>query len=286
MQTLDTLEAQVRLIRSESERVEGLVDSLPPPALNRPSPCEKWNVGEVVAHLIWFAETYGGMMERGLQGDQSPPEGFPRVPGTLSGVESEELYGQGAIHKRRVLGQDLSAGFRQTYDWLNKMLRGIGPEDWDKLCYHTHRFRTVESFLPTIVQELAIHEWDIRSTLEASPVLSGPCIPVLMEKIPGGRRPWSLPFPTGPTSPRSIRYRFQLTGPEAGARDIIVKGVKATLEASSGDTADLCLSGATDSFIMLMYGRLRLASSISSGQFWAEGRTDLVSVFDEWLDGH
>jgi len=84
MQSIDTYQAQVKLINSESERLKECVNALPPEALERPSPCEKWNVGEVIAHLDWFAETYGGMIERGLRGDLSPTEGFPAVPGTLS----------------------------------------------------------------------------------------------------------------------------------------------------------------------------------------------------------
>ena len=44
-------------------------DSLFPETLEEPSPCEKWTVGEVIAHLVWHVETYRGMMERGLRGD-------------------------------------------------------------------------------------------------------------------------------------------------------------------------------------------------------------------------
>ncbi|MCH7713355.1 MAG: maleylpyruvate isomerase N-terminal domain-containing protein, partial [Chloroflexi bacterium] len=30
------------------------MNSLPLEALERPSPCEMWDVGEVIAHLEWF----------------------------------------------------------------------------------------------------------------------------------------------------------------------------------------------------------------------------------------
>jgi len=46
----------------------------------------------MIAHLVWFAETYGGMMERGLRGDLSPPKGF-RTQG-LSGGGRVESYMQ------------------------------------------------------------------------------------------------------------------------------------------------------------------------------------------------
>ena len=90
MQAIDSSKALVDLIKSESERLKEYVSALPPAALERPSPCERWNVGEVIAHLIWFAEIYGGMMERGLRGDLSATEGFP-APGTLGGAAITEL---------------------------------------------------------------------------------------------------------------------------------------------------------------------------------------------------
>ena len=280
MQSIDTYQAQVKLIESESERIKEFVSSLPPEALERPSPCEKWNVGEVIAHLDWFAEIYGSMMERGLRGDQSPTEGFPAVPGTLSPPEVKELYAQAAIDRRRGLGQNLLSAFNERYDWLNDMLERIGPEDWDKPCYHINRIRPVESFIPTIVTELAMHEWDIRSTIEPSPPLSVNGVPVLMERIPANGRPWRIPFETRSTSPGPIRYRFELTGVAAKKLDVVVEGNMAHLESAVEAPAGVSLTCDTGTFVLLMFGRLTLESAISADRLKAEGDLGLVSDFD------
>ena len=275
----------VQLIHSESERLTQYVHTLLPDALERPSPCEGWTVGDVVAHLVWFAETYGGMMARGLRGDVSAPEGFP-TPGTLSGPAVDALYGQGALVRRRQLGEQLLPTFVHTYDQLNALLQGIGPEDWEKPCYHTLRLRPVHSFLPTIIQELAVHEWDIRSSLEPSPSLSVASITVLLEKLPTNRRPWTLPFPSRATASGPIRYCFDLTGMVAAKRDIVVEGEKARMETPGEVSANLYVRGDTGTFILLMYGRLSLASALATGSFKAEGDLELVSDFDRWLEGH
>jgi len=193
MQAIDARKTRVELIRSESQRLEEYLNTLPPEALDQPSPCEKWNVGEVIAHLVWFAEYYGGMMERGLGGDQSPTEGFISVPpGTPNRqVIVDEFCGQAAIDLRRTLGQKLIPAFKERYDWLNDMLKGIGPEDWNKPCYHSTGMRSVESFIPTIPSELALHEWDIRSALEPSPGVSEGAFPPLCVII--CRRPLRFP---------------------------------------------------------------------------------------------
>ena len=285
MQTIDTHEAQVDLINVESERLKEYFNALPPEALERPSPCEQWDVGEVIAHLDRFAEIYGGMMERGLRGDLSPTEGFPDVPGTLTGPEIARLYSEAAIDRRRSLGQNLVQAFCERYDWLNDMLKGIGPGDWDKPCYHTARIRPVESFIPTIIGELAIHEWDIRSTQEPSPAVSTSVVPVLMEKIPGNRRPWSVPFQTRSTSRGSLRFRFDLTGEVSGRHDIIVEDGNARLEAAGNGAADVSIDCPSETFVVMMYGRLTLGSAAAAGLVKVGGDSELVSSFDHWLNG-
>ena len=81
MQTAATHQAQVELIRSESHRFKKYLSTLSSEVLDRPSPCERWNVGEVIAHLVWFKETYGGMMEKGGSAATCRlPRDFPRSP--------------------------------------------------------------------------------------------------------------------------------------------------------------------------------------------------------------
>ena len=288
MQSTGVHATQVELIRSESQRLKVYFNTLPPDALKQPSPCEMWNVGEVIAHLVWIVETYGHMMERGLHGDVSPTEGFPSIPpGTPNPqVIIEEFYGQAAIDRRRSLGQGLISAFTEQYDWLNNVLAGIGAEDWDKPCYHSVALRSVESFMPTFLAELALHEWDIRSTMEPSTPVSEGIIPVLLEKIPGNRgRPWSMIFPATTNSPAPLRYRFQLSGIGANKLDVVVEDTKAHLETAVKAPANVSVNCDTGTFVLLMYGRQTLGSAMSSNRLTAEGVAELICVFDSWLEG-
>ncbi len=285
MTTMDTAKSLVKLVESETERVKAYINFLSPEALEAPSPCEMWNVGEVIAHLVWFAETYGGMMERGIRGDLSPSEGFPAVPGTISGPALEDLYAKGAIEVWQRVGRDPHKAFNDTYEWLNDFLKGIGPDDWDKPCYHTLKIRPVHSFMPTMIAELAVHEWDIRSPFEPLCPLSADSVPVLMDKIPGNRRPWSIPFETAGSSSGPIRFRFELNG-KSGSRDIVVEGDQTRIEPSRDGAANLILSGDSGFFVLLMYGRLTVASALAAGLFTVEGDLGLIPDFDHWLAGH
>lgn len=242
-------------------------------------------MGEVIAHLIWFAKIYGGMVERGLRGDLSPTEGFPAIPGTLSGAAIPELYGRSAVELRQSLGEGLIPAFCERYDWLNDLLEGIGPGDWDKPCYHTVRIRPVESFIPIIVAELAVHEWDIRSTLEPESHVSEKSLPALMEKLPSNRVPWSIPFETTAASTDPICYRFDLEGPVSGQRDVIVENGKARLEPAGDAKADVSIRCHTEILALLVYGRLTLGSAAAAGLAKIQGDDELVSSFDRWLQG-
>jgi hypothetical protein len=284
----------VKLIHTESERFKHYVSTLPPEALERPTPCEDWTIADILAHFVWswsgetYGGTYAGMIKGGLRGDTSPPDGFPPPGQTLSGPAVDALYSQSAVAQRQKLGDSVMPVFIQTCDYLNDLLRSIGPEDWGKLCYHTHGLRPVHSFLPVIIQEFAVHDWDIRtSLLEPSPTLSVASTLFLMEKHAQNRnRPWRVPFPRSIPASGPIRYRFDLTGMGAAKRDIVVEGDKARMEPSGAAPADLYVRGDTGACVLLLYGRLSLGSLLTAGSFKAEGNMTLLYDFDQWLEGH
>ncbi|MBQ12198.1 MAG: hypothetical protein CMJ45_11700 [Planctomyces sp.] len=289
MQATDQVSAMVNLIKSESERIMGYFDSLSPGDLEKPSPCERWTVGEVIAHLVWHVETYRGMMERGLRDDLSPTEGLPSVPaGTPNRqVIVDESYGQAAIDRRRTLGRDLILSFTEEYGKLNTLLAAVVPEDWSKPCYHVAGLRSVESFLLTYLMELAVHEWDIRSTREPSPIVSEEIMPLMMDRIPGKLgRPWSITFPDMTDTAGSVVYRFNLSGVGATDIDVVVEDNRARAVPAKTTPANFSIGCDTDTFVLLMYGRFSLESAVAAGRMTTEGDEGLMTGFDQWLAGH
>ena len=75
MNNTDTPESRVDLVRRESEQLKQYLEALPPEAWIQPSACDRWQVSDVVAHLIGGAELYAGMISRGLQGESSAAGG-------------------------------------------------------------------------------------------------------------------------------------------------------------------------------------------------------------------
>ena len=279
----------VKLIYTESERLKQYVNTLTPDDLEHPTPCEDWNVGDILAHFVWgwpneeHGGTYADIIERGRRGDTATPAGFPPPGSPLPGPAVDALYSQGALTQRQKLGGQLLPVFVQTCDSLDDLLRNIGPEDWDKPCYHTHGLRPAHSFLPTLVQEFAVHEWDIRTSLqEPSPMLSPASISFLMTKHAQNRnRPWRVPFPRPARAADPLRYRFDMTGPGADKQDMVVTGDTARMEPAAETPAHLEVRGDTGTFVLLLYGRLSLHEAITSGGIEAQGDLVLASKFDQ-----
>jgi hypothetical protein len=128
---------------------------------------------------------------------------------------------------------------------------------------------------------LVIHDWDIRSSLEPSPSLPDSSLPVLMDRIPQRPRPWIVPFLS--SLPAALRYRFELTGAEAGLWDVVVENNEARLERADNAPANISLTCATDTFVLLMYGRLTLQSAKAVGRLVVAGDEGLIPDFDRWI---
>ena len=209
---MDSMQDQVKLVHAESERLKEYLNTLPPEAWSRPSACEHWEVGDVVAHLSWAAGICAESISRGVQGDVSPVEGMPPM-GSISPGSANEFVGEQTIAHRQELGERLLPTFVATTDRLNQLLAGLDEADWDKPCYNIFRTWPVWVFIGSRFEELAIHGWDIRSRLEPEAHLSAESLPGCIERIPprlGRLELADFRLSSRPTAP--VRYRFAVTG--------------------------------------------------------------------------
>jgi hypothetical protein len=193
-----------------------------------------------------------------------------------------ERIAQGAIARRQHLGDQVLATFTSVTARLHHLLRGLGPQAWELPCYHPARVRPVRSFVDMWMHELAMHGWDIRSRLEPSAQLSTASVSLFMTTIPRtlsgrGLSHARLPVP--------LRARFGLTGVAAHRVDLVLGHALARLEAAGESPAHLHCSCDTETFVLLLYGRLRLAAVMASGRVVSDIDPALVAVLDEWFTG-
>jgi hypothetical protein len=193
-----------------------------------------------------------------------------------------ERIAQGAIARRQHLGDQVLATFTSANARLHHLLSHLGPQAWELPCYHPARVRPVRSFVDMWMHELAMHGWDIRSRLEPSAHVSTESVSIFMETIPRTLRGRGLPDARLPVP---VRARFVLTGVAARRVDLVLDNAAAYLEAAGESLAHLHFCCDTETFVLLLYGRLSLESASASGRLRSEGEPGLIEAFDQWLRG-
>ncbi len=278
-----TLQDRVELVRSETERLQGYLQTLAPDAWGRPSACDGWTVADVVAHVVFVAEFWVDTISRGIQDDASSPKDKP--PGEAENVPSvDEYFAQRAKARREELGEQLLPAFSAVCGQVNALFAGLGSEVWEKPCaFWRSRTLPVREIIIVGIQELAVHGWDIRSNLEPSAQLDPTIVPVLLERIPRRPAPWGTEFRGNPGQPDRLRYRFEMTGPGASNQDIVIEGGAGRMEPAGPDAANITIRCDTGTFVLLMYGRLTLESASGDGRLMVQGELVLTSAFDRWL---
>ncbi len=283
---MDTFADRVKVLQAESERIKQYLHSLPLATLSQPSACAQWQVQDVIAHLIGVAETYASSVSRGLKGDTSAlPGRLPAGQGTAA--LAAESIAQRSIAARQTLGDQLLATFDAANDHLNGLLAGLGPAQRSIPCYHPGGIVQAQNFMDLRLKELAIHEWDIRAGLAPEAHVSPASLPAIMttisEAIASGSLRWA--FWSGPQLTTPVRYRFAVTGPGPGKSDIVVEGNTLRMEDAGGTTASATLRCDTETYGLLVYGRLNVEAASAAGRLTIEGDRPLAVAFGQWFRG-
>lgn len=279
MTTAEQYAARAALVSSESARLLDYFRSLSPDDWQTQSACDAWSNADVAAHLIMAVEMFSGNIARGAQGDATPPEGMgpPQETDLPARMAANATR---AVSVRESLGDSLVETFAEHCQRLDALLAGMGPDDWDKPCYHPAAMLTVGKYIDLRLTEMAVHEWDIRSRLEPSAKLPDALIPPALDLMPGfvvGRL-----FQPGAGIPHPSRFRFRLTAPASlptAAFDIVAGGGELRMEPNADGDADVTFTCDGSTFALLAYGRLNVADATADGSIAIEGARELAAQF-------
>ena len=287
--------AKIALIRRLANEIYSRLAAAPADALNVPSACSEWDVGTVVAHLTGGAMRQRDSMLRGRDGHSGPPEG------SVESTTPDQVQQRNALSNRQFresLGDYLLERFRDVYTSLDEVLQAW--TDWTIGCWH-HRRGTMpaSSYLDLRIQELVIHDWDMRSQGVGAAALDAEGAVAL---LPESQMWHELCFrPTAPL-PQPIVYRFDVGNGAPGAslqHDIVVSGDHFSVEASNGRVADVVISCGVETYLLCLYGRADWVSAAQAGRlfvaFHSDDRLDpdkqnmfdhnYLQRFHEWFGG-
>lgn len=276
-------EETVELVIAESGRLTEYLNTLPSKAWHTPSACDGWEICDVVAHLAYGGEVYAKWIERSLEGDASTPKSHPDA-GTATAASFSESSAQNTISRRRQLGDQVLPAFIASSKLLNERLSMLGQEDWKRPHFFNSLGTATLRFRPQLrLFELVLHGWDIRFRLDSEVHLSPESLPSLLELLRGPLTRWI--FRPGSRLPAPIRYRFELSGEKDNDTDIVVEGDTASIGPAGTAAANVTCQCDTETFVLMMSGRLLLSDALAQGRLMVEGETEQMDSFTQWFGG-
>ena len=259
---------RIEVSKAESARLGQRLRGLSAEDINRHSACDQWAVGDVVAHLVFVVQFQKNMIVRGMQGDDSAPEGARR-PGA-DDVPTEVRIAQGAIRLRKKLGDGLMDAFDEKYKEGYELLDSLTPDDYAKSCWHPWGPMNVADFVDLVVNELAIHAWDALSPLDADYHMSQGSLPAALAI---GSKTMARMAATGPA-----RFRFKLSdGHEVP--DLVVGGD------SAPDAPSATLRCDGEALVLISSGRLGMEEAMESGRLSVSGDEGLARELGRGVTG-
>ena len=276
---MEQLENQVNLVRRLSLRLQEFLGGLTDQDWSRPSPCDLWEVGDVVAHLVGGAERQMASMTRGRDGDAGPPSGFAATDAaTLSAGNAQR-----DVDRRRHLGSNLLDAFGRQYDQLCQVLATFSPDGWESPCWHARRGTiTAQDYLNLRIQEMVIHDRDIRSSFDPDFGLDPEGVVALVPVVPTWLR---MSFRPGPRQSRPANYRFQVTGSSPSTMELTCWGDDFDFNSKLPSEPGVTVTCDGEAYLLYGYGRLTARDGIASGRLAVEGNESLLSNFEQWFKG-
>lgn len=279
---------RVAVAKGLAANIREYLGGLTPEQWELPSACAEWQVRDVVSHLIGGAERQAESMARGRGGDSNPPAGFVAPePGALSAANAQR-----DIDRRDQLAGRFLESFDASYEKLHQEFDEFAKSSWDTLCWHIRRgAMTAASYVELRIQELAIHDWDMRSAFQPGAGLDPGCVPVLLDMSP---RWLGMCFRPSAPLPKPVVYGFIVdTGVGSHHYRITVTGDAFQMdtrdapqpEDEEASQADLSLTATAENYLLFTYGRLTAAEGLHLGKLTVQGDLAHLDQFEVWFKG-
>ena len=263
----------ISLLESESDMFTAYLSTLAEKDWLRPSACDGWNVLHVVAHVT--GQDFSLRIRRGLSGDISPPHGSPAVEDHDEDRFAEVIF-ERAFSTAEVFGTNLLTELSSRLDDSIEVFKSVSGDQWGTLCYWPPGPETIQTMLEMRISELTMHAWDVRSELEPDYHLSPLSVHVLCDTVPRAIR---RAFRPDPEIDSALRYRFNLIDLSDKSQDVIVTSDGCYLEANSIESLRATFSCKAESYVLIMYGRLKMKNALDLGLLECEDGPEFAMEF-------
>ena len=271
---------EVAVIGTLARELHEFLNGLSQNDLRRHSACDAWTVRDVAGHLTNRAERQMTSMTRGRQGDSAPPSGFSAPTDNMA---MSAANADADIAYSISLGDELIPTFERNYRALCQLLSSFSGDDWRCDCWHPRRgTMTAREYVSQRIQELAVHDWDIRSAFDPQAALHPDAVPVLLGMSERWLRSAYNPGDAPPS--QEIRYHFALS--DADPIDVLVQPERVQVGAGlhpNPDDLDMVVACNANTYLLLAYGRIDVDTAANN--LVAIGEEGLLERFARWMVG-
>ena len=264
---------------AELARVATLVQEIPESDWKQASAASGWSIGDVVTHLNLALGLYRRVLEATLSGHGSgtawrafgrlTESVAPRASSALNAVNSALPRLVGSALAPEVVQGQFAAGARS----LREDLESVGSADYTRPIHYMGRAWPLSFFLAWIVNELAVHGWDIESVRRPDAHLGEDARYVL---------PWlywsGTSFMLRPPRPLSGTIQVTLADP-ASAMWWSLGGDREAQRVGESAGTDSTISGESGTFVLVLAGRINAEDALRATSLTIEGDQPLAQSF-------
>jgi uncharacterized protein (TIGR03083 family) len=235
--------ANIVVVANETARMTETFRTWPESYWQRSTYCPGWRAVDAVAHLATGGDFYAQVIASGRQGE-------PQLPWGTNDV-AEFRAARAAAAKKLVDGGPaaLIAGFKTGAAQLQEILESLRQDDLSKAARHPRGLVPIGCWIGMRLNELVIHDWDIRQPHEANAGLSATALAAMLTVLPELQAQFLEQRLTDGLDGIHI-----LRGGEV-AWAFAVQGKTVAYQAQAPATFDTCLSADAESLILLTMGR-------------------------------
>jgi uncharacterized protein (TIGR03083 family) len=263
--------ANVAVVADETARMKKAFRAWPETYWQRPTYCPDWRAADAVAHLVTGGDFYAQAVVSGREGDPKMPWGVSDMAGfrAARAAAVKELIDGGP--------EALIEGFEESAAKFQEALESLREEDLAKAARHPIGLFPIGLWVGMRLNELIIHDWDIRQPHEANAALSPTGLPAMLTVLPEMQKRF---LERRPTDGLEGVHVFR-AGETSWA--FSVQGTSATYQAQPPETFDTCLSADAESLILLSMGRSDAEAKRQSGALTLTGDTQKAQRLCETL---
>ncbi|OGL68842.1 MAG: hypothetical protein A3J27_15260 [Candidatus Tectomicrobia bacterium RIFCSPLOWO2_12_FULL_69_37] len=258
MDYVPELKATVAAIGREYKRLAAWFRAFPEADWKKPTCCTEWNAAKVVGHLAMGGAFFASSVRNALKGSQALPLGAKDQPDFMR--IREEMAQEIAELSPAALVERFELNTGDVYGLFST----LKPEDFDRPTWHRRGTFPVRRLVVSRLNELLLHEWDIRNEAER-PMTQEP-LPLAAGNL---RQHFQLFYEMDPVPGLAGTFAFRLTD---GKRWAMRVEDKKAVDLGPGDhKADAAFSATGSDMLLLSTGRGSVEGRRKEGRFRVEG---------------